>query len=271
MCELFNVSRSSYYGWKNQTSPSARCLENEKLSKEIKRIFTTHKCRYGSRRIRQVLLNKGYQISRRRVCKLMRKQGLYCKTRRKFKHTTDSNHMLPIADNLLNREFKQDKPNQVYVGDITYIPTREGWLYLAVVIDLFSRQVVGWSMSKRMKASLVNDALLMALKKRQPCEGLISHSDRGSQYASHSHRALLQAYGIKQSMSRRGNCWDNSVSESFFHTLKVELIHHEIFETREEAKQAIFDYIEIYYNKIRMHSANDYLSPAEFEKQLESA
>ena len=268
---MLKVNRSSYYDWQRQRSPSARSLENAKLSEEIKMIFIAHKCRYGSRRIRQVLLNKGYQISRRRVCKLMKKQGLYCKTTRKFKHTTDSNHTLPIADNLLNREFKQNKPNQVYVGDITYIPTGEGWLYLAVVIDLFSRQVVGWSMNKRMKASLVNDALLMAIKKRQPCEGLISHSDRGSQYASNSHRALLQAYGIKQSMSRRGNCWDNSVPESFFNTLKVELVHHEKFMTREEAEQTIFQYIEIYYNKIRMHSANDYLSPVEFEMQLKAA
>lgn len=271
MCDVLNVNRSSYYDWQCQTSPSARSKENEKLGQVIKLIFMEHKCRYGSRRIRRELHKQGYQISRRRVCKLMKVQDLYCKTPRKFKHTTDSNHQLPIADNLLNRQFKQDKPNQVYVGDITYIRTQEGWLYLAVVIDLYSRQVVGWSMNKRMKASLVNDSLLMAIKKRQPGEGLISHSDRGSQYASNSHRALLQAYGIRQSMSRRGNCWDNSVAESFFHTLKVELVHHENFKTREEAEQAIFHYIEVYYNKLRMHSANDYLSPVEFEQQQEAA
>jgi len=271
MCKLLGVSRSGYYEWQQQTSPSSRSLENEKLSKGIKLIFTEHKSRYGSRRIRREFLKQGYAINRRRVCKLMKAQSLYCKTRRKFKHTTDSNHHLPIAANLLERNFKQDKPNQVYVSDITYIPTEEGWLYLAVIIDLDSRQIVGWSMNKRMKASLVNDALLMAIKKCQPTKGLISHSDKGSQYASNSHRALLQAYGIKQSMSRRDNCWDNSVAESFFHTLKVELVHHEKYKTRDEAKQNIFHYVEVYYNRTRMHSANDYLSPVEFEQQRMAA
>lgn len=163
------------------------------------------------------------------------------------------------------------KPNQVYAGDITYIPTNEGWLYLAVVIDLYSRQVVGWSMDKRMKTALVNDALKMAIRKRKPREGLIAHTDRGSQYASDSHRKLLKMYGIQQSMSRQGDCWDNAVAESFFHTLKTELTYHEIFNTREEAKQKIFEYIEIYYNRLRMHSANDYMSPVEFEMAQKAA
>lgn len=271
MCDVLEVSRSGYYSWATQEFPSARALENKKLSAEIKMIFLEHKCRYGSRRIRRVLINKGYPVSRKRVCKLMRTQGLYCKTKRKFKQTTDSNHGLPIAPNLLQREFSPANPNQVYVGDITYIPTQEGWLYLTVVLDLFSRQVVGWSMNERMKASLVNDALLMAIWKRKPGKGLISHTDRGSQYASHSHRKLLELHGIKQSMSRKGNCWDNAVAESFFHTLKVELTHHEQFKTREEAKQKIFHYIEAYYNRLRMHSANDYLSPVEYEKTQKAA
>lgn len=266
MCELLGVSRSSYYGWCTQDAPSACELENIKLSEEIKMIFIKHKACYGSRRIRKILLKKGYQVSRRRVCRLMRALGLTCKAKRKFKHTTDSNHNMPVSPNLLQRQFSPDKPNQAYVGDITYIATDEGWLYLAVVIDLFSRQVVGWSMNSRMKATLVNDALLMAIWKRKPARGLISHTDRGSQYASKSHRALLKIHGIKQSMSRRGNCWDNAVAESFFHTLKVELVHHEKFKTKEEAKQKIFHYIEAYYNRVRMHSANDYLSPAEFEE-----
>lgn len=267
MCKLLKVNRSSYYDWRNQTHSSSRILENQQLSQVIKGVFTEHKGRYGSRRIRREMLKKGYQISRKRVCKLMKQQELYCKTKRKFKHTTDSNHNLPIAPNLVNRAFTPKQKNEVYVGDITYIPTQEGWLYLAVVIDLFSRQVVGWSMNKRMKASLVNDALTMAINKRKPPKGLISHSDRGSQYAANSHRALLTANGIIQSMSRRGNCWDNAVAESFFHTLKTELVHHENFKSREEAKQKIFYYIEAYYNRIRMHSANDYLSPVEFENQ----
>ena len=266
MCKVLKVSRSSYYTWAIDGSPSARTLENRELSEEIALIFLEHKSRYGSRRIRRVLLNKGYQISRKRVCKLMRAQNLCCKTKRKFKQTTDSKHNLPIAPNLLQRDFSPALPDQSYVGDITYIPTQEGWLYLAVVLDLFSRKVVGWSMNERMKASLVNDALLMAIWKRKPGRGLISHTDRGSQYASHSHREILKTHGIKQSMSRKGNCWDNAVSESFFHTLKVELTHHENFKTREEGKQKIFHYIEAYYNRMRMHSANDYLSPVEYEK-----
>jgi putative transposase len=271
MCDVLKVSRSAYYRWARQEFPSVRALENKNLSEEITLIFLEHKGRYGSRRIRQALINKGYKVSRKRVCKLMRSQGLYCKTRRKFKQTTDSNHSLPIAQNLLQRNFSPVNSDQSYVGDITYIPTQEGWLYLAVVIDLFSRQVVGWSMNERMKASLVNNALLMAIWKRKPAKGLISHTDRGSQYASHSHRELLEIHGIKQSMSRKGNCWDNAVAESFFHTLKGELTNHEQFKTREEAKQKIFHYIEAYYNRVRMHSANDYLSPVEYEKTQKAA
>lgn len=266
MCRMLKISRSSYYAWVLQKTSSTRALENERLSEKIKMIFVQNKCRYGSRRIRRALQNMGDTVSRRRVCRLMKELGLCCKTKRKFKHTTDSNHDLPIAPNLLNRNFTPSAPNQIYAGDITYIHTQEGWLYLAVVIDLFSRQIVGWSMSKRMKAKLVNDALLMALWKRKPSRGLIWHTDRGSQYASKSHRKILKDHGIRQSMSRKGDCWDNAPSESFFHTLKVELVYHELFNTREEAKLAIFEYIESYYNRVRMHSANDYLSPVEYER-----
>ena len=265
MCNILEVNRSCYYEWLN-SSPSTKKLEDEVLSNIIKIIFLENKCRCGSRTIKKALLKEGYSVSRRRVGKLMRNQGLYCKTVRKFKVTTDSNHKLPIAPNLLNRNFYQDKPDQAYVADITYIPTLEGWLYLAVVIDLFSRRVVGWAMGGNMKASLVNDALLMAIWKRKPPKGLISHSDRGVQYASDSHRALLKEHGIIQSMSRKGNCWDNAVPESFFHTLKTELVYHETYETREQAKNSIFEYIEVYYNRVRMHSTNDYLSPIEYEE-----
>ncbi|MCK4608317.1 MAG: IS3 family transposase, partial [Gammaproteobacteria bacterium] len=172
---------------------------------------------------------------------------------------------LPIAENKLQRNFNVAEANQVYVGDITYVHTQEGWLYLATVIDLYSRRIVGWAMDNHMRASLVNKALLMAIWNRKPKRGLLWHTDRGSQYASDSHRQILKAHGIKQSMSRRGDCWDNAVAESFFHTLKVELIYKTKFETREEAKQAIFEYIEVFYNRKRMHSANDYLSPVEYE------
>jgi len=189
--------------------------------------------------------------------------------KRRFRvNTTDSNHNLPIAPNLLNRDFYSSVPDTKYVGDITYIPTNEGWLYLATVIDLYSRKIVGWSMAENMKTSLVNNALKMAIAKRGPLKGLIWHTDRGSQYASYEHKDLLQKHGIIQSMSRKGNCWDNAVAESFFHSLKTELIYREIFETRAQANQAIFEYIEVFYNRQRMHSANGNLSPVEFEEKM---
>jgi len=193
------------------------------------------------------------------------------KTKRKLKITTDSKHQLEISPNLLKRDFFADFPDEKYVSDITYIWTDEDWLYWATVIDLFSRKIVGWSMDKTMKASLVNDALRMAIWNRKPKRDLLWHTDRGSQYASDSHRELLQEHGIIQSMSRKGNCWDNAVAESFFHTLKTELTHHIRFKTREEAKQSIFEYIEIFYNKKRIHSSNDYLSPEEYEKAHRAA
>lgn len=271
MCDILDVNRSCYYRWLGEESSSKRDLENRALSERIKMIFIEHKCRYGSRRIREALSTMGYEVSRRRVIKLMKSLQLCCKTKRKFKQTTDSNHQLSIAPNLLQRDFSPAQPNQVYAGDITYIPTQEGWLYLAVVIDLFSRRIIGWAMDQRMEATLVNNAMTMALLKRKPAAGLIWHTDRGSQYASNSHRQLLNMNGIRQSMSRKGNCWDNAVAESFFHTLKVELTHHEQFITREEARLKIFEYIEIYYNKLRIHSANDYLSPADYEMAYKAA
>lgn len=205
------------------------------------------------------------ELSIRQQCVLLGQQ-LYCNKKEKFKMTTDSRHQLPIAPNLLQRNFSVLQPNRCYVSDISYIPTQEGWLYLAVVIDLFSRQVVGWAMDKHMKTSLVNKALLMAIWKRKPKRGLLWHTDRGSQYASDSHRDLIKEHGIIRSMSRKGDCWDNAVAESFLGTLKIELIYQCVFKTREEAKQAIFEYIEIFYNRIRIHSANNYLSPVAFEK-----
>src|ERR1700687_2085976 len=204
MCKLLGVTRSSYYESINKNNVSARSTEQKELSERIHKIFHESKGRYGSRRIRHVLMKMGYPVSRRRVCRFMRAQNLCCKIKRKFKFTTDSNHTLPISPNRLNRDFKTIHPNKVYVGDITYIPTQEGWLYLAVVIDLFSRQVVGWAMDKTMKSELVNKALCMAIWKRKPAKGLLWHTDRGSQYASHSHRQLLKLFNISQSMSRKG-------------------------------------------------------------------
>lgn len=259
-----NLSRSSYYEWL-QNPECSRIEEDKEITKMIKQIFEEGRGTYGARRIKKKLAQKKIAVSRSRITRLMKEASLECKTKRKFKATTDSNHNQPIAPNLLAREFNVLLPNQYWVGDITYIPTEEGWLYLATVIDLYSRKVVGWSMSNNMKAELVNNALLMALWQRKPPEGLVWHTDRGSQYASAGHREILKQHNIIQSMSRKGDCWDNAVAESFFHTLKTELTHQHKFKTREEAKHVIFEYIEVFYNRIRIHSANDYLSPVEYE------
>jgi transposase InsO family protein len=258
------VSRSSYYEWLSCPGTN-RENQNKELSKMIKAIFTEGRGTYGTRRIARKLAQRNVIASRRRIGQLMAEAGLACKSKRKFKATTDSKHSLVISPNLLERQFAVTQPNRCWVGDITYIPTEEGWLYLAVVIDLYSRQIVGWSMDSRMQAKLVNDALTMALWKRKPPKGLIWHTDRGSQYASASHREILGDHAISQSMSRKGNCWDNAVAESFFHTAKTELTHHCKYKTRKEAKHAIFEYIEVFYNRIRTHSANDYLSPVDYE------
>ena len=259
------VSSSGYYSWLNR-SLSNRSLENQQLTKSIKEVFLPNRNVYGTRRIAKILAKNDILISRKRIGRLMAAAGLYCKTKRKFKVTTDSKHNKPISPNLLQRQFDVIQPDKCWVGDITYIPTKEGWLYLATVIDLYSRQVIGWSMANHMKTKLINNALTMAIWKRKPKRGLIWHSDRGSQYASDSHRAILKDHGVIQSMSRKGDCWDNAVAESFFHTLKTELTNHYQFNNYQEAKNVIFEYIEVFYNRIRIHSANNYLAPVEFEK-----
>ena len=263
------VSRSRYYQWL-KSPKTKREKENDQLIEMLKTLFEKGRGSYGTRRLKHRFAEQGIIVSRRRIGRLMVQAGLWCKTKKKFKVTTDSKHNKPIAPNLLERQFTVSQADRYYVGDITYIHTQEGWLYLAVVIDLFSRKIVGWSMDNRMKAKLVNDALLMAIWKRKPHKGLVWHTDRGSQYASDSHRAILKDHHVVQSMSRKGNCWDNAVSESFFHTLKTELVHQYQFKTRNEAKQAIFEYIEVFYNRERIHSANDYLSPVDYEIQQKS-
>lgn len=260
------VSRSGYYGWLNRRV-SNRDKENQELSAIIKEVFIQGRSCYGTRRIAKKLAQNDIFISKRRIGKLMASAGLYCKTKRRFKVTTDSKHDKLISPNLLERQFNVQNPDKYWAGDISYIPTRNGWLYLAIVIDLYARQIVGWSMADNMKAKLVNDALIMALWKRKPNKGLIWHSDRGSQYASDSHRTILKDHGIIQSMSRKGDCWDNAVAESFFHTLKTELTNHCQFNNIQEAKNVIFEYIEVFYNRIRIHSANNYLAPAQFEEK----
>ena len=254
-----------------RVAETAQEKEDEVLTAHLKNLFQEGRGTYGTRRLKRKLTELGYIVSRRRIGRLMKRAGLHCKTRRKCKVTTDSKHSQPIAPNRLERQFDVDQPNQTFVGDITVIETQEGWLYLAVVIDLYSRQVVGWSMDQRMPAKLVNDALLMAIWSRKPAKGLIWHTDRGSQYASDSHRQILKQHGIIQSMSRKGDCWDHAVSESFFHTLKIELVHHCQFKTPAQAKHQIFEYIEVFYNRIRIHSANDYLSPVDYENRQISA
>jgi len=268
MCKVLKVDKSSYYHWRK-----AGCIVkkvDEKLNELIEIIFVQGRQNYGTRRIKEQLKKRyGLLVSRRRIGAIMKDLGLVAKTKKRYKiNTTNSNHNLPIAPNLLERDFYASSPDEKYVGDITYIPTNEGWLYLATVIDLYSRRIVGWSMDDTMKVSLVNDALNMALISRKPPKGLIWHTDRGSQYASYAHKDLLELHGIQQSMSRKGNCWDNAVAESFFHTLKTELIYHEIYETKAQANQSIFEWIEVYYNRQRMHSSNNNLSPVEFEEKM---
>jgi len=267
MCKILKVDRASYYHWVKEGSVIEKIDKN--LDKLIIKIFEEGRRKYGTRPIQSKLLHSyGIIISRQKLGKIMKRLSLVVKQKKKFKNTTDSKHNLPIAQNLLNREFESDKANSKYVGDITYIYTKQGWLYLATVIDLYSRKIVGWSMDDNMKTPLVNNALLMAIKHRTPPKGLMWHTDRGSQYASGNHRELCQKYGIIQSMSRKGNCWDNAVAESFFHTLKTELVYQTTYETKAQANQSIFEYIEVHYNRKRMHSANNYLSPVDYEEKM---
>ena len=268
MCKLFCLTRSSYYAWVKNGSVVHKV--DKPFNDLIQTIFEQSRATYGTRRLKEVLKQKyGVIVSRRKIKNALVQLNLKVKMKRRFKViTTTSNHTLPISPNHVNRDFYSSTTDKIYVGDITYIPTKEGWLYLAVVIDVYSRKVVGWSMSHTLKTSLVNDALLMAIKRRNPKKGLIYHSDRGSQYASYEHKNLLEQYGIIQSMSKKGDCWDNAIAESFFHSLKTELIHHEKFYSRKQANEMIFEYIEIFYNRQRLHSSNDYMSPSDYEEKM---
>lgn len=266
MCAVLEVSRSGYFEWLNR-KPSKRQRENANLSAKILEIHTKSRKTYGYRRIHAELEAKEGPCGMNRVARLMKKQDLRPKTVRKFRATTNSNHRFPVFENHLNREFMPTSLDQRWCGDITYIATKEGWLYLATVLDLYSRKIIGWAMNATMTTELVSRALLMALNRRGKtlAPHLLWHSDRGSQYASGEFQNLLKDRGIIGSMSRKGNCWDNAVAESFFGTLKKELVHHEVYETREMAEKSIFEYIEVFYNRQRRHSTLGYLSPAEFE------
>ncbi len=265
MSKVLKVDRTSYYHWIKTGCITKKV--DEQLNDLIEVIFIQGRKNYGTRRIQDKLKELyGVLVSRKRISSIMKELGLKVNMKRRYKNTTDSNHNLPIAPNLLNRDFYASAPDEKYVGDITYIHTGEGWLYLATVIDLYSRKVVGWSMDDTMKVSLVNDALSMAIKHRNPSEGLLWHTDRGSQYASYAHKDLLEKHSIIQSMSRKGNCWDNAVAESFFKTLKSDLVYQTYFYTKRQAKQEIFEYIEFHYNRVRSHSYLGNLSPVKFEE-----
>jgi len=265
MCRVLAVSRSGYYAWLKHPE-SKKTQDDKALSKEITEIHRESFNTYGSPRVYRELKRRGKHLGENRVARLMRKDGLRAKTKRKFKVTTDSRHNLPVAPNLLNREFTPEVPNQAWASDITYIWTAEGWLYLAVVMDLFSRAIIGWSMSERMTRALVINAFGMAVKRRNPSPGLLHHSDQGSQYASADYQAILAKHGAICSMSRKGNCWDNAPLESFFGTLKKEHVFHNFYRHRAQARQSIFMYIEQFYNRKRIHSALGYRTPSEMEQ-----
>jgi len=270
MCSVLDVSRSGYYAWRGR-SPSARARRDRELTAEIRSIHERSKQRYGSPRIREELVANETEVGRKRVARLMHEEGLSARAKRRFVKTTDSKHDLPIAPNLLKRNFFSSAPNKVWVGDITYLDTHQGWLYLAVLIDLFSRRVVGWAMSERIDTALVMSALNMAVAQRRPARGLIVHSDRGSQYASHEHRKALRGIGARCSMSRKGDCWDNAVAESFFASLRKELTNRVTFLTRDAARSQVFEYIEAFYNRARRHSTINYQSPVNFETSASEA
>ena len=267
MCKMLEVSRSGYHNYV-RGKMSQRQLENQLLLERIRRIHHLSRGLYGSPKIYQELRKLGLNYNKKRIVRIMRINGIRAKTKRKYKRTTDSNHGYPVAENILGQDFNSTVLNKVWVSDITYIWTKEGWLYLCCILDLCSRMIVGWHIDITLSSSLVITALSHAITNRGENPGIIFHSDRGSQYASEEVRKYLQGHKMIQSMSRKGNCYDNAVMESFFHTLKTELVSFENFQTRDEAKMKVFDYIEIFYNRQRSHSSIDYLTPEEFEINL---
>ena len=267
MCRLFGVTRGGYYGYCRRGGDGVIYYHQELLD-AVRDIAKDADDTYGSRRMKEALGASNYSVSRDKARKLMKEAKVQVKNRKRYKVTTNSNHQQPLFDNVLDRKFEVNQPNQVYVGDITYLWTQEGWLYLAVIIDLYSRKVVGWSMGSRMKAQLVCDALRMAVWQRKPNTGLIVHSDRGSQYASKDYRLLLKAHGFVGSMSRKGNCWDNAVAESFFGSLKRERVHWRNYQTRLEGQQDVLNYISMFYNSDRLHSYLGYMSPNQYETKM---
>ena len=266
MCQVLEVSENGYYHWRTR-GKSKRKQEDEELAERIEDAYQQHGGKYGSPRIHAELQTQGIHCGRKRVARLMRERDLYARRRRRTARTTNSQHRFPIAPNRLNCDFTASAPNKKWVADITFIETREGWLYLSGVLDTYSRKIVGWSMDKQHDTTLVEDALQMALLARHPAAGLIHHSDRGSEYASLRYQTFLQQKSIQASMSEKGDCYDNAMMESFWATLKEACCGNTIFGTRNEAKSAIFAYIEVYYNRKRLHSSLGYMSPVEYELQ----
>lgn len=270
MSKALEVSESGYHAWRTRPV-SSRKTDEFRIVTLIEKVHMGSRHTYGSPRIHAILTGMGESCSKPKVARLMRLYGIRAKTKRKFKATTNSKHNLPVAANILARDFEPESPNKSWAGDITYIWTREGWLYLGVILDLYSRKVVGWAMGPTLSRDLAIKALKMAIWQRQPTEGLLAHSDRGSQYASNDYQALLKTYGIVCSMSRKGNCWDNSVVESFFGTLKQEHVFFSEYTTRDEARNSIFEWIEGFYNRTRIHSTLGYRSPEEYERMIMKA
>ncbi|MGI6684442.1 MAG: IS3 family transposase [Bacillota bacterium] len=270
MCKVLGVSKSGYFKWLNRPK-SDRQKQHEELSQKILQTHLEFKQRYGSVKITKTLNKQGVKVSGRTVSRIMTKNQWKSCTVKKYKATTNSKHQHPVSENVLDRQFKASKPNQLWVTDITYIPTNEGWLYLATVMDLYSRKIVGWAMDKTMTKELVISALKMAYKRQKPGEGVIHHSDRGVQYASSEYQKLLNQYKMIGSMSRKGNCYDNACIESFHGILKRELVYQTKFKTREEAKKSLFEYIEFFYNSKRIHSTLDYFTPNEFERMYRNS
>jgi len=264
LCAVLEVSVSGYRAWCRGGTPDTPRLKPAQAVTLIKAIHTEFKGAYGSRRMHRELQGRGHRIGLHRVERLMREHGIRARHKRRYKATTDSKHALPIAENLLSRQFTPEAPDRVWSGDITYIQTGEGWLYLAVVLDLFNREVIGWSIKPRMTADIVTDALSMAWFRRKPQPGVLFHSDRGSQYASQAMQARLVRYGMTCSMSRKGNCWDNAPTESFFNSLKNERVHGARYATRAQATADLFEYITVFYNRRRRHSTLGYCSPTQF-------
>lgn len=270
MCAMLEVSASGYYAWRSRPE-SARARSNRALVDDIRRVHADSRRRYGSPRVHAVLRAEGGRVGRNRIARLMRRHGIHARCKRRFRTTTDSNHAFPLAPNLLARQFTAAAPNRVWLADITYVPTEEGWLYLAVVLDLFACKAVGWAMSASMPQELTLAALRMAITNRRPDPGLLHHSDRGSQYAAHDYRRLLDEHGMVCSMSRKGDCWDNAPMESFFGSLKTELESDGPFPTRQAARTALFGFIEGFYNRQRLHSAIGYVTPIRKEQLAAAA